>query len=663
MNWFTNLKIWMKLACGFGACLVFTAIVGAVAVNRMSVMNADMQAALGDSVGGLHDLAVMVEAARHIRTLEFQYVISQDPDQRAGFESDTAQALGDFQACADDYTATTSGPADVANNNELKALWQTYIQSHHEIMVLARDHQDKQAISMLNGSSLTDFHAYTNQLMTMVQWNTVHGAWYGRQVDRTFRFATYLVVSLIVLSLVVAALLAGCICKLITSPLAAVSIRLKTLETVDIVGLRTAVQAMETGDLTVPVRSETEPLTALSRDEIGAMAGTFNGMLEEIQVTIASFRSSQASLADMVRSIQFSAGQVSTASETLTASSELMSTGSGHIAATMQEVASATDQSARGATEVARGATNQAESLEQGAELVRQLVLAVNSVARDAESTAHSAEHANTVACEGADAVASAIMGMERIRTAVTKSSGVIQGLGEASSQIGAIVETIEEIADQTNLLALNAAIEAARAGDAGRGFAVVADEVRKLAERSRHATQEIGQLIARVQTHTAEAVETMHVGSVEVGKGCDLAQGAGEALAQIKGEMSSVSDQVQSICSAAEEMFASSEEVSRAIAEVSAVVQESSAAAEEMSASSEEVSASVQTVAGTIVEQTSAAQQIVESSLELSRIAGSLKETADRFITGDVSARVVPVAAARKPSSVKTPIVLRKAA
>lgn len=69
------------------------------------------------------------------------------------------------------------------------------------------------------------------------------------------------------------------------------------------------------------------------------------------------------------------------------------------------------------------------------------------------------------------------------------------------TAEINKISDEIQYISDQTNLLALNAAIEAARAGEHGRGFSVVAEEVRKLSDRTSLASNNIIQIVGRVNS------------------------------------------------------------------------------------------------------------------------------------------------------------------
>ncbi len=155
---------------------------------------------------------------------------------------------------------------------------------------------------------------------------------------------------------------------------------------------------------------------------------------------------------------------------------------------------------------------------------------------RQGTATAYDvAQETRDIARDGEAIILQTVAKMQSIAAIVEQSAGLVNALGEQTTRITSIVNTIKEIADQTNLLALNAAIEAARAGETGRGFAVVADEVRKLAERTSKSTGEIGQMIAGIQAETASVNASMNNGLNEVNQGVDLASEAGAAIERMQ--------------------------------------------------------------------------------------------------------------------------------
>ena len=292
----------------------------------------------------------------------------------------------------------------------------------------------------------------------------------------------------------------------------------------------------------------TQRIVVDSKDELGELSNSFNQFVTRVH--------------EMVRQVSSSTVQLGAAAEEMSVITETTNSGiqrqraeTEQVATAMNEMTSTVQEVARHASEAAASAHNADEETRNGHEVVQATVNAINSLA-----------------------------------TEINQASDVIQRLEEDSQSIGTVLDVIRGIAEQTNLLALNAAIEAARAGEQGRGFAVVADEVRTLASRTQKSTEEINDMIGRLQADAHDAVKAIEDSKKQADVGVHSAKTADSSLDTIMASITNINDMNMQIASAADEQSAVAEEINKNIISINDVAEESAEAASQTSAASQEM-------------------------------------------------------------------------
>ena len=221
--------------------------------------------------------------------------------------------------------------------------------------------------------------------------------------------------------------------------------------------------------------------------------------------------------------------------------------------------------------EVVSGESNQAvagqrSQIEQVATAMNEMSATAQEVARSAAAAVGSAQSVNDETVSGRELVDSQVGSIQRLASGIDQSVAVINQLAADSASISRVLEVIKGIAEQTNLLALNAAIEAARAGEQGRGFAVVADEVRTLAKRTQQSTEEIEQMISKLQGGVAATVKAMSGSHKMADDTVSQSSKVQQALENILGAVGMIVDQNQQIAAAAEQQTAVAHDIDQNI-------------------------------------------------------------------------------------------------
>jgi len=232
------------------------------------------------------------------------------------------------------------------------------------------------------------------------------------------------------------------------------------------------------------------------------------------------------------------------------------------IASNSQDVNRIAQNLATSSNSTQRNTEEQQQSVDMIATAMNEMGATVHEIARNANETANAAKQSSTETSSSQEIVRTSIEGINSLFGKMQSASEVIETLAQDVGEISSVLEVIRGISEQTNLLALNAAIEAARAGEQGRGFAVVADEVRTLAQRTQESTEEINNMIQKLQGGAKDAVTAMDEGIETAKFSVENADKAGESLNSIIESIGNISDLSIQVATATEEQSSVVEEL-----------------------------------------------------------------------------------------------------
>jgi methyl-accepting chemotaxis protein len=488
-----HLTIGSKLVAAFVLLAVASAVVGGFGLAVTSSLTAEIQSLSWSRIPSLQALSRAQDGFDRARAFTSEGISAElqkngEAVSAAWRQRETARA--NAQQGMAKYGENSMSPQEEALWSRVEPALNDYFGQSAEVWQALREHDVARAIQVQRKLAARFEPELVQPLEKLVDLETKISDELMVEADQTAARTRRALWTVMGFTLVMALSLALVLSRSMTKPLRS---------------LKNVAVRIADGDLTTDVAVE-------SRDEVGALAGSFQRMVVRLREMVGTLKSASQELA-------IAAEQLSDHTRSQSALLEQQASGVAETSSTTRELEQTSSLAASRAASVLEVARRAAEMSEAGRE--------------SAEKSAGE---------------------LGRIQASVEAIIGQSSGLLEQARQVGDIVETVRDLATQSHVLSLNASIEAAKAGEAGKSFGVVAQEVRALAEQSGEGASRIGKIVEGILSAVQGTRDMTESSARDMTGSLAKVRSSGENLREIGAIVRETSDAALQIASAVQQ-------------------------------------------------------------------------------------------------------------
>ncbi|MCL6476590.1 MAG: MCP four helix bundle domain-containing protein, partial [Firmicutes bacterium] len=375
MRAFYNLSTSVKLGIGFGTCVLLTVAVGVFSLVQLAKVNQPAREVVEHHLANAIAFGEIDSNMQQLRAREFRHMLAIGNMQE--MQATEAAARKNIEAVDEtfkQYEASLRGAEDRQTFEELKSAWAEYVVLHHQLIQLNRQGKRDEAERFVAEKMRPVLRERLDPLIHKIDEEIAQKSKRAETViEETYQRARLWTGIFVVCAVLVSSLFGWLISRYLTGVVRQMMRGMENLRTGDLASLQQAMQAMEQGNLTAEVVTQTPPLNLSTRDEFGTLARTYNAMLDGIHEIGHAFAKAQESMRNALIQAAQAAGEVSGASG---------------------ELAGSTEQSGQASTEIARGSEQLAQQATAAAQAMDNLDRAIRTVQQGSEAQREAAQQA-----------------------------------------------------------------------------------------------------------------------------------------------------------------------------------------------------------------------------------------------------------------------------